>query len=341
MPDGVPSVLIAIVTVFLIVCLILYVIFGGADFGAGMLAAFVRGESSARERELLHQAIAPVWEANHIWIIIALVILFNAFPRAFAEISTTFHIPLTALLVGITLRGSAYALRHYDEVQDRAHAIYERVFVAGSFVAPFALGLVAGGLLLGRTDPGTLEFWPRFVAPWANRFSVSVGVFLCTIAVFLAAVFSGGEADRDSRRRFVTLATRANIAAVAVGLAVFVAAGMEGLPLATGMLTRPLALGSVLGTLPLVAALHLSMRRNFWGMARLFASSIVALILLGWFSIQYPSILIVAPGSEPLTLTSSAAPPAVLRVLALALVGGLALVLPALGLLLAIFKRRG
>ena len=341
MPDGEPSVLIAVVTGFLVVCLILYVIFGCADFGAGMLAALLRGKSSANDRKLLHQAIAPVWEANHIWIIIALVILFNAFPRAFAEISTTFHIPLTALLVGITMRGSAYALRHYDEVQDRAHAIYERVFVSGSFVAPFALGLVAGGLLLGRTDPGTLEFGPRFVTPWANLFSVSVGIFLCTIAMFLATVFTGGEAtEPEARLRFRKMAAGANIAAVVVGLLVFVAAEMEGLALAAAMLKRPIALAAVIATLPLVLALHLSMRRNAWGPARLFASSIVALILLGWFAIQYPSILIVAAGAAPLTLFTSAAAPAVLRVLALALIGGLALILPALGLLLVIFKRR-
>ncbi len=147
------SYLVHIVALFLAAALVLYVVLGGADFGAGILELFLVGPAWRQERQLLQQAIGPVWEANHIWLIIALVILFNAFPAAFAEMSTTFHIPLTLMLVGITMRGTAYALRHYDDIRDGAQTAYERFFVAGSILTPLALGLVAGGLALGQNGP--------------------------------------------------------------------------------------------------------------------------------------------------------------------------------------------
>ena len=335
------SVLVTAVALFLVASLVLYLIFGGADFGAGILGLVLRGEERAAERALLHRAIAPVWEANHIWIIIALVILFNAFPAAFAEISTTFHIPLTIMLIGITMRGTAYALRHYDDIEDGAHAVYERVFVAGSLLAPVALGVVAGGLLLGRTDPTATDFWGRFCAPWANWFSLSVGFFLCVLCVFLAAVFAAAEAHGGQLvERFRALALWANAAAIVLGLAVFVAAHASGFPLAARMLERPLAAACVLCSAPLVLVVYSALARNRWTLARVAAGAMVTLVVLGWLLVQSPHIIVLSPDAPVLTLASTSASPAVLGVLLIALSAGVALILPALAYLLVAFKAR-
>lgn len=328
------------VALFLAAALILYVIFGGADFGAGILGLFLIGDANANIRALLHRAIAPVWEANHIWIIIALVILFSAFPGAFAEISTTFHIPLTIMLIGITMRGTAYALRHYDDIEDGAHAIYERVFVAGSILAPFALGVVAGGLLLGRTDPAAGDFWARFGAPWANSFSFAVGLFLCALSVFMAGVFATTEAaggPEQTRLRRISILSGAG--AIISGLMVFLTAHISGLPLFSRMLGRPATIACVGASIPSVLLVYWSLKHGRWTIARVAAGATIGLVMAGWLFVQYPHMVVLAPGAAPLTLTSSAAPPAVLRVLLVALATGVALILPALAYLLIAFKK--
>ncbi len=93
--------------------LVLYALFGGADFGGGFWDLLARGPRAADRRRLIAKAIGPVWETNHIWIIVAIVILFTAFPVAFAVVCTTLFIPLTIVLAGIVLRGAAFAFHAY------------------------------------------------------------------------------------------------------------------------------------------------------------------------------------------------------------------------------------
>jgi len=92
----------------MLISLIIYMLTGGADFGGGVWDLFAPGPRAKSQRTLITQAIAPIWEANHVWLIVIVVLLFVAFPVAFAAISTALHIPLTLMLIGIVLRGSAY-----------------------------------------------------------------------------------------------------------------------------------------------------------------------------------------------------------------------------------------
>src|ERR1700733_8715060 len=103
---------------FLAVSLLFYCVLGGADFGAGALEFFVPEKNRKRHEELVNKAMGPVWEANHIWLIILIVILFNAFPKVYAQYSIYFHIPLTLMLIGIVFRGCAFSFRNYDAVKD-------------------------------------------------------------------------------------------------------------------------------------------------------------------------------------------------------------------------------
>src|SRR6185369_1429317 len=103
-----------LIAVTTLVSLILYALLGGADFGGGLWDLLASGPRAAAQRELVERAIAPVWEANHVWLVLLVVLLFSAFPTAYAAVSVALHVPLALMLVGIVLRGSAFTFRHYD-----------------------------------------------------------------------------------------------------------------------------------------------------------------------------------------------------------------------------------
>jgi hypothetical protein len=195
---------------FLAISILLYSLLAGADFGAGILEAFAGKDRREEQREIISHAMGPVWEANHVWLILAVVILFMGFPKAFSALSITFHIPLTLMLFGIVLRGCTFTFRHYDAVRDRSHRYYSALFVISSFLTPLMLGVVAGGALLGATAPLEAGFYAGFVRPWANLFCFSVGVFTCVLFAFLAAVYLIGETRDPAMRGIFT--SRAMIA---------------------------------------------------------------------------------------------------------------------------------
>lgn len=327
------------VVFFLGASILLYCLFAGADFGAGILAAFTGRARHEDQDALIARAIAPVWEANHVWLILAIVILFVGFPRAYAALSVTYHVPLTIMLLGIVLRGCAFTFRHYDAVQDATHRHYRRIFVISSFVTPFALGTVAGGVLLGRAADPTAGFRAAFVAPWANVFSFAVGAFTLVLFAFLAAVYLVGETDDPELRAiFLRRARTLNVLAVVAGGAVFAAAEASGLGLAALFAARELSVAAMIGATLLLVPLWFSLLRDFVQTARFLAATQVGCILVGWFRLQYPA-LVHAFGQNPVTLANSAAPPATMRMLLCALLVGSAAIFPSLFYLLRIFKR--
>ena len=135
-----------IITTFYI-ALAAYLLLGGADFGAGILEVFTPKAKRSHHQHVTYKAIGPIWEANHIWLILSLVILFVGFPGIHTAMVTHLHIPLTLMLVGIVLRGTAFVFKHYDAVQDGSQVVYDRIFRMGSVVAPFFLGTTAGAMV--------------------------------------------------------------------------------------------------------------------------------------------------------------------------------------------------
>ena len=322
---------------FLGVSILLYCLFGGADFGAGMLEAFAGAARREDQRGVIAHAIGPVWEANHVWLILAVVILFTGFPKAYSALSVTFHIPLTLMLLGIVLRGCAFTFRHYDAVRDDSQRYYSAIFVAGSFLTPLMLGIVAGGMLLGASSPVEAGFYVAFVRPWANLFCLAVGVFTCVLFAFLAAVYLTGETQEDEIRRiFARRAMVLNALAILVGIAVFMAAELNGLPLARLFAGRAVSLGSMIGATVILAPLWIALRRGAVQTARLLVAIQVGLVLIGWYRLQYP--VIVNSPAESLTIYSAAAPEATLSYLLFALIAGSVIIFPALFYLLKIFK---
>ncbi|AHM61987.1 cytochrome bd ubiquinol oxidase subunit II [Flammeovirgaceae bacterium 311] len=325
-----------IVIAFLVISLLFYVLFGGADFGAGIIEIF----AGRRHYQTISKAIAPVWEANHIWLILVVVILFMGFPLIYADMSRYLHIPLLALLVGIVLRGCAFTFRHYDAIKDRSQHWYTFIFRISSLFTPLFLGMVAGGMLVGRM-PATINggsFYSLFIAPWFNLFCVAVGIFTVCLFAFLAAVYLIGEArTEEETHTFVHAARNSNIALVLAGGLVFGAAALEGLPLVSLFITNTGAIAAlVLATLSL-PLLWVSLVRKQVIASRLLAGFQTLLVLGAWFWIEYPVALRYADG-KALTLFDAAAPAATQQQLAIALLVGSLLILPALFYLLRTFK---
>lgn len=313
-------------TFFLGVSILLYVLFAGADFGGGILEAFRGRRLREEQKALITHAISPVWEANHVWLILALVILFVAFPRAYAQISITFHIPLTLMLLGIVLRGCAFTFRHYDAVQDGSQRWYSALFVVSSFVTPFLIGTIAGAIFLARA-PGP-DFVGAYVSPWCNGFSFSVGLFTCALFAYLAAVYLLGETAPGELRRVIRRRAYASAAVAFVFGGLVFAAG--GPPLIVRFLTDPVALFVMAAATFSFLPLWFTLERP--QVARVIVAGQVGLILLGWFELQFPRLV------GELTIHAAAAPDAVLRPLLGALVVGCALIFPALIYLMRIFK---
>src|SRR6201996_6157001 len=139
-----------VVIIYLWLALLLYLLLGGADFGAGIIELFTTERNRPQTRRISYEAIGPVWEANHMWLIIAIVILFVGFPVIYSTMSINMHIPLTIMLIGIIARGTAFTFRHYDAVVDDMQHLYNTIFAISSFTTPLSLGIIAGSAVSGH-----------------------------------------------------------------------------------------------------------------------------------------------------------------------------------------------
>ncbi|HEY7681881.1 MAG TPA: cytochrome d ubiquinol oxidase subunit II [Gemmatimonadales bacterium] len=318
-----------------VVALNAYVLLGGADFGGGVWDLLASGPRRERQRELIAHAIGPVWEANHVWLILAIVLLFTCFPAAFSQLAVALHIPLTLVLVGIVLRGSAFTFRSYGGDDQPAQRRWGRVFASASLVTPLLLGVAVGSVAAGRVQlPTGRGFAADYLRPWLTPFAFSVGVFTLVLFAFLAAVYLTLETDEaelqeDFRRR-----------ALASGGALFLAAALtlafawRGAPLVrSGLMAAPGAvpvhlLTGVSATVALWALWH---RR--YSLARVAAAAQATCILWGWAAAQYPWVL---PPS--LDLRAAAAPPVTLKLTLIGLALGAVVLVPSLAYLFRIFK---
>lgn len=313
-----------------------YALLGGADFGGGVWDLLARGPRRDRQRELVADAIAPIWEANHVWLILVIVLLFTCFPLAFAQLSIALHIPLTLMLVGIVLRGSAFAFRSYGRQAAATGRRWGRIFSLASVVTPVLLGVTIGAIASGGlVRPDASSFAARFVEPWLTPFAFAVGALTLALFAFLAAVYLGFEAGDDELRE--DFRRRALGAAAAVlGTAILVLLLAEGAAprireALVGSAWAP-ALHALTATAAVAVVVALWRRRP--GLARIAAALQVSLILWGWMLAQYPYL--VPPDT---TIEAAAAPRATLRLVAVGLAVGFAVLLPALYYLFRVFRK--
>jgi cytochrome d ubiquinol oxidase subunit II len=311
-----------------------YAVFGGADFGAGFwdLAAG-DAKRGAAARALIADAIGPVWEANHTWLIFDLVILWTAFPPAFAAIMSTLFVPLTLAALGIVLRGAAFAFRPVAESRPARRAA-NAVFAISSVVTPFFLGAAGGAIASGRVPAGNAAGDPW--TSWLNPTSLLVGLLAIATCAYLAAVFLVADARRRSQPQLVAyFLHRATLAALAAGALAVAGIGVLRMdaPILADELARrgwPLVLASVvLGTAALVL-----LRRNAPRGTRVLAVAAVVSVVWGWGVAQYPDIL---PGS--LSLADAAAPAGSLGALFVVFVVAALVIAPSLALLYYLDQR--
>lgn len=328
-----------VVIVFLVLSVLLYVLLGGADFGAGILEFVTPERMKNRIRARTYETIGPIWEANHMWLIITIVILFVGFPKVYSLLSIHLHIPLLLMLFGIIGRGTAFVFRHYDAVQDDMQRLYNLIFTYSSFVTPFFLGLIFGASVGGSIDPTAPDFLGAYVWPWLNLFSVSVGLFTVAICGFLAAVFLVGESESEREQAFLVKRSRIFIlATVLTGGVVFGAAELEDVPLVELLITEWITLGILLLATLAMIVLWAHLPKGKSSLCRFLAGFVVSAILLAFGYHYFPEMVITSSGQN-LSFFNSAAEGKPIETLAWALLIGSIFILPSLGYLLYSFQR--
>ena len=312
-----------------------YVLFGGADFGGGVWDLLASGPRRSRQREVIALALGPIWEANHVWLIFAIVLTFTCFPPVAARLGTVLHIPLTLMLIGIVLRGSAFIFRSYDSQRDATQRRWGRIFASASVITPILLGVSIGAVATGRVgEERTGGFVLQYVEPWLTPFAFGVGLLALALFAFLAAVFLTLETrDPDLCEDFRRRALGAGVAVFLASALVLLLSRRQAPLVMTGLMASPwaLPLHLVTGSTAIAVLAALWFRR--FRLARIGAGLQVSLIFWGWALAQFP--LLIPPH---FTIEDSAAPHSTLRALLIAIGVGAIVLVPSLWYLFQIFK---
>jgi cytochrome bd ubiquinol oxidase subunit II len=322
------------VAVVLLLAVVAYAVFGGADFGAGFWDLTAGGaERGEHPREVIEQSIGPVWEANHVWLIFIFVVLWTSFPEAYASITLTLFVPLTIAALGIVLRGASFAFRK-AVVKLRYRRLFGAAFAASSVLVPYCMGAIAGGIASGRVPAGGQAGDP--VASWINPSSIHAGVLAVAAVAYLAAVYLVWDARRLGDTAMVNyFRRRAVVAAAVVGVLGLIGTFVlraDASYLFDGLTSRVLPL-VIVSTLCGVGALVLLIRNAHRG-ARLIAVVAVATAILAWGDAQWPYIL-----PESLTFSAAASPTGTLAAVLVVVVLAGVIVVPGFILLYTLHQR--
>jgi cytochrome d ubiquinol oxidase subunit II len=344
-----------IIAGLIVLALNAYALLGGADFGGGVWDLLASGPRKEEQRTLIADSIAPIWEANHVWLIIVVVMLFTAFPSAFSTLGIVLHIPISLLLIGIVLRGSAFVFRSYGSRTKERRKTWGLAFAVASTAAPLLLGAIIGAIASGDVGDasrqvGRASFGAVFVAPWTSPFAISVGVFALVQFAYLAAVYSTIAAHTDGlrddfRRRSLIVAVLLFVVA-ALTLVMSLREGVASNVL-SGTWSIPLHVVTGLAAMTAIAALW----RRRYQVARIAAAFQVSCIIWGWALAQFPYVIptpYVNDGtlkpksgvSLGLTIRDAAAPSATLDLLLIGLIVGFVVLVPSLAYLYRTFTRR-
>lgn len=317
-----------------LVALVVYALTGGADFGGGVWDLLAFGGRARGQREAIARAIGPIWEANHVWLILVIVLLFTCFPLAFSAIGTALHIPLTLLLVGIVLRGSAFVFRAYDAQTPLTTTRWSLTFGLGSLISPLMLGVCIGAISSGalRVDTAAREVQTDFLSAWLAPWPLAVGAYTLALFAFLAATYLtnavGYAPLREDFRR------RALISGAIAGALAFACLALAPLPLWERMADSAVVLAFVAGVSAVALGALGALAMRWFQVARALVATLVALVILGWGVAQFPLLIV-----PDLSIEQAAAPPEVLWMFLTVLAGGSILLIPAFVWLFRLFWR--
>ncbi len=312
-----------------------YALLAGADFGGGVWDLFASGPRQKQQRLAVQKAMGPVWEANHVWLIFVLVVLFTCFPRGYAALAIALFVPFHLALLGIMLRGASFVFRSHQSRQKEAAAetsAWGIVFGVASIISPILLGIAFGVVTQGgvRVEQGEV----KVLVPWLSPYCLANGLLALLACAYLAAVYLTNETHGELREDFRWRAIFAGTATAILAGVVLALAWREARWFFYRLLSlRTLAI--VLTGLVCFVGSAWSVFARRYSLSRAFAAGEIGLLILGWGLAQYPYLVY-----PDLSLYSTAAPVATLRFVVLSLpVGGLFIV-PSLWVLLRVFKSR-
>lgn len=314
---------------------IAYALTGGADFGGGIWHLLARGTPKERDaqRHAIEQAIAPIWEANHVWLIFVIVMLFTAFPRAFAAISVALHIPITLALVGIVMRGSAFVFYSYDLRGRERGRVWSLAFGVSSLLTPFILGTILGALSSGQIRWDGDHVTTGYLAGWLGLFALGTGVFATALFALLSAVYltadTRGALSELFRKRALWMEGVSLVLALGVLLGAEHQAPLLFADLAGSSLTAPIQVMTALAALTTIVLLYKRRARA----ARFSAALQVGLVVVGWGLAMDGRIIV-----PDVTLANAGTRSGVVGALLPALAVGAVLLGPSLWYLFRIFK---
>ena len=311
-----------------------YAVLGGADFGGGVWDGTARGERRDAQRSAISKAMGPVWEANHVWLIFVVVVLFTAFPRLFSALFTALYVPIAIALIGIVMRGASFIFRDYARDATTSARAWGVVFSSSSIVTPFMLGTCAGVVASGgvhRTPGGNVDIVTA--GTWLAPFPLVCGALAVALCAYLAAVYLAVETGGALREDFRARALAAGAVVGVLGALSLVLAHSNADRVADGLLGGRAT--------PVLIAAVIAGAVSYWAtwsrrilLARVLAAALVAGVLWGWALAQWPYGLV-----PDLTFAQAAAPSSSLRVTLIAIGAGTVLLVPALWLLFSVFKR--
>jgi cytochrome d ubiquinol oxidase subunit II len=313
-----------------------YAVFGGADFGGGLWDLLAFGERKKQQRRAIQEAMGPVWEANHVWLIFVVVVLFTCFPKGYSALGIALFLPFHLALLGIMLRGAAFVFRSYHSRQFDAIAetnVWGVVFGIASLISPVLLGAAFGVVTEGAirvSQTGEVTLTHSYA--WLSLYCLANGILaLCTCG-YLAAVYlmneTVGALRQDFRRHAIVAGTATALMAGVVIVLAWREANWFAHRLLSGRSLPVVALGLVC-----FAASAWSVFTRRYLLSRVFAAGEIGLLILGWGLAQYPYLIY-----PDVTFVSAAAPQATLRFVVYSLPFGAAMILPSLWFLLSVFK---
>jgi len=315
--------------------LTLYVLLGGADFGGGVWDLLASGPTRERQRRLVADAIAPVWEANHVWLIFVLVGLLAAFPPVFAALGVALYVPFSLAALGVIFRGAAFAFRAHGDPGSGWQRRWTPVFGIASLVSPLVLGAAGAAIASGRIRVRGGEVQAELIGAWTGPLSIAGGLLALAMCAYLAASYLTVEAvqrgDDELEQAFRNRALVSGIIAGALAAAGLIVVRADAPTLWPGMLGRGLAFValSAAGGLVSLAATY----RRRYRLARVSAAVAVGAVLWGWGAAQWPYLIV-----PDVSASDAAAPASVLRLVLLGFAAGAVLLAPSLYALFRVFK---
>jgi cytochrome d ubiquinol oxidase subunit II len=317
----------------IVASLALYVISGGADYGAGVWDLLSGGPSKEEQKELIANAIRPIWEANHIWLILILVLLFSGFPRAFSSIMVALFIPILVMLLGIILRGSSFVFRAYSTINSSMQRTCAYLFSVASCITPFFFGIVLGSLSDDRVVVVDGVSMNGYLLSWLNPFPITVGLFALALFAFLAATYLTVEAPTSVCQSFRNRAIGAGVIASCLATLAFILTAWYAREFRYGLLHTKLARCSEIAAGMALIVGVVALFKNRFRLARIMAAMYAGAVVVVWAAAQYPYIA--RPNT---TIFNSVLSDTTIRDVVLASIAGALVLFPSLGLLLYIFK---